>query len=187
VPDSVTPFHFGWKLAEIVLVDGHLRLRSGTVGVLVDIDEAACCLKHPEHDAPERRCTCGLCARIASESLVLYARYPFSHLLEVELTGRVLTGRGELRAQHQRVLRVLLLPTCYGCSAVATLLGEPPPSPQRIDLFPAPALTGTCERCAGARWWLPEEVEEELGVPVSWALPAEALVLHGAGMNFGDH
>jgi hypothetical protein len=44
-----------------------------------------------------------------------------------------------------------------------------------------------CEECVGARWWLLDEVQSELDVPVSWALPNEALVLHGAGMNLGDH
>jgi hypothetical protein len=185
--EDVTPFLFGWKLMEIVAIDNGLRMRSGTVGVPVVADEEARCFKHQEHHAPEERCACGFFARSRSESLVLYARYPFSHLVEVELSGRVMTTRGDMRAQHQRILRVLLLPTCYQCGSVATMLGEPPPARSRVEVFPAPALTSMCEECTGARWWLLAEVQAELAVPVSWAVPSEALVLHGVGMNLGDH
>ena len=185
--EDVTPFLFGWKLSEVVVIDDHLRLRSGTVGVLVEPEATAHCFKHRDHLAPVANCACGFFARTASESLVLYSRYPFSHLLEVELSGRVLAQRAEMRAEHQRVLRLLLLPTCYQCGAVASMLTEPPPSRSRIEVFPAPALTSVCEDCAGARWWLRSEVQHELGIPVSWAVPSEALVLHGVGMNFGDH
>ena len=185
--EEVMPFLFGWKLSEIVVIDDHLRLRSGTVGVLVDPDGASHCFKHKEHRAPVERCACGFFARATSESLVLYARYPFSHLLEVELSGRVIAHRGEMRAEHQRILRLLLLPTCYRCGAAASMLAEPPPSRSRVEVFPAPALTSVCEECAGARWWLRDEAQSELKIPVSWAVPSEALVLHGVGMNLGDH
>lgn len=185
--DNVMPFLFGWKLAEAVVIDDRLRLRSGTVGVLVDPEASAHCFKHPEHDAPVENCACGFFARTTSESLVLYARYPFSHLLEVELSGKVIAQRGEMRAHHQRILRLLLLPTCHRCGATASMLTEAPPSRTRVEVFAAPALTSVCEDCAGARWWLREEAQRELDIPVSWAVPSEALVLHGVGMNFGDH
>ncbi|HVB01180.1 MAG TPA: hypothetical protein VNE42_07950 [Acidimicrobiales bacterium] len=185
--DEVMPFLFGWKLSEIVVVEDHLHLRSGTVGVLVEPDARAHCFKHKEHLAPVANCACGFFARATSESLVLYARYPLSHLLEVELSGRVIAKRGEMRAEHQRILRLLLLPTCYRCGAVASMLTEPPPSRSRVEVFPAPALTSVCEECAGARWWLCDEIQSDLGIPVSWAVPSEALVLHGVGMNLGDH
>ncbi len=184
---DVTPFLFGWKLAEVVVTDDQLHLRSGTVGIPVEPEASARCFKHEDHLAPVADCACGFFARSTSESLVLYSRYPFSHLLEVELSGTVIARRSEMRASHQRVLRLLLLPTCYRCGAVASMLSEPGPSRSRIDVFPAPALTSVCEDCAGARWWLRTEVERDLGIPVSWAVPSEALVLHGVGMNFGDH
>ena len=187
VPEDVIPFLFGWKLAEVVVAEGSLRLRSGTVGVLVDPDGESRCFKFPEHRTPEEHCGCGFFARTRSESLVLYARYPFSHLVAVELSGRVVTAGGDMRAQHQRIYRVLLLPTCYRCGAVAAVLGEPPPSRSRVEVFNAPALTSMCEECAGARWWLIDEIQADLKMPVSWAVPSEALVLHGVGMNLGDH
>lgn len=185
--EDVTPFVFGWKLAEIVVMDDGLRLRSGTVGVIVGNEEAARCFKHPDHEAPVASCGCGFFARATSESLVLYARYPFSHLVEVELSGRMVAARGDMRAEHQRILRLLVLPSCHRCGSVATMLAVPPPSRSRVEVFPAPALTSVCENCAGAKWWLLDEVQEGLGIPVSWAVPSEALVLHGVGMNLGDH
>lgn len=181
------PFVFGWKLAEIVAAGERLQLRSGTVGALLEREGRARCSKRREHDAPVLDCTCGFFARSTSESLVLYARYPFSHLLEVELSGRILSSRGDMRAEYQRILRVLLLPSCYRCGAVATMLGEPQPSRRRIEVFSVPALTSMCEDCVGARWWLIDEVQSALEVPISWAVPSEALVLHGVGMNLGDH
>lgn len=180
------PFLFGWKVAEVVDTPNGLRLRSGTAGVLLERDAWARCFKHPEHDPPTEGCSCGFFASTAAESLVLYARYPFSQLLEVELSGRTIRAETSLRAERQRVLRVLLLPTCYQCGGQASLLGEGRGA-ARFEIFDPPALTSMCEDCAGARWWLRDDVEAALGVPVSWALPAEALVLHGSGMNLGDH
>lgn len=185
--DEFAPFLFGWKLAELVVHDGLPALRSGTVGVTIGSDDEARCFKHAEHLPPVANCACGFFARSRAESLVLYARYPFSHLLEVELTGRTIIGRGEMRAQHQRILRLLLLPHCYRCGQIAKVLSEPESSVRSLGVFPDVALTSMCEECVGARWWLLDEVQSELDVPVSWALPNEALVLHGAGMNLGDH
>ena len=185
--EVVTPFLFGWKLVEVVVHDDQLSLRSGTVGVIVDVDDEARCFKHEQHHPPVANCACGFFAKAKSESLVLYAHYPFSHLLEVELSGRTKVGRDDIRAQYQRALRLLLLPHCYRCGQTATVLGEPAVRDGRGEVFPDPALTSMCEECAGARWWLLDEVASQLAMPVSWALPSEGLVLHGVGMNLGDH
>jgi hypothetical protein len=185
--EEVIPFLFGWKLAEIIRVDNHLEVRSGTVGVRVGVDAAAHCLKHPEHDAPVRHCSCGFFALERAEALVLYARYPYSQLLEVELSGRTITGRSGMRSQYQRMLRMLLMPVCAQCGSSATVLGERDPGRRTQQIFAEPTLAAWCERCVGARWWLPDEVGSELGVEVSWAVPTEALVLHGLGMFPGDH
>jgi len=92
--EEVIPFLFGWKLAEIVVVDDRLGIRSGTAGVRVGVDEAAHCFKHNEHDPPVRTCSCGFFALERAEALVLYARYPYSQLLEVELSDEAETLAG---------------------------------------------------------------------------------------------
>jgi hypothetical protein len=185
--DFAAPFLFGYKMAEICLRGEQLWLRSGTAGVALAAEGEARCYQHPEHIPPVVGCRCGFFAKRRAEALVLYARYPYSQLLEVELSGRIRTTREDLRGQHQRLLRILVLPHCVRCGAEATLLGISDQVDPRAELFGEPALSSLCESCTSPRWWLPEEVAEELSVPVSWAVPQEALVLHGVGMQLGDH
>jgi hypothetical protein len=190
---TVVPFLFGWELAEIAVVEGRLRLRSGTARALVGADEQARCLRHPEHVAPVSTCSCGFFALERSEALVLSARFPFSALLEVELTGPVIRGRGTMRAAHQRALRVLVLPTCAICDAPASALAS---RSARHGGVARPGegagpgevtLTAVCAPCAAGRRWHLDELTTELDIPVSWAVPAEALVLHGLGSRAGEH
>lgn len=177
----------GWKTGELLATTTAFLLRSGTMGINFGINDEACCYRDPFHRPPQASCTCGFYAYGKIEQLALYARFPFSQLLQVELSGRLLRSGTSCRAERQRVLRLLLNPWCV-CGARAGGVGRlTQDSSHGHHMHEPTPLMSQCKNCAGAEWWQPADVQRGLQVDTAWAGPEEAVALLGANGCEPDH
>lgn len=171
-----------WKIGEIAF-DGHSPyLRSGVLGIRTEIEDVALCYERIGHAAPETSCVCGFYASFKAEPLILYARAPYSQLLQIEPGGRTIRSRESLRSERQRVVRVYVNSTCYRCRRPAVAMCT---DPERDDESHASrlsdALLACCELCPTAQTWTLDDIAVALGVHVEWSRPEITIILLGAG------
>ncbi len=135
LPREEVPAHEaprGFKAMQVLIAPD--ASEAGFAGVSVGgsytADDAAVCVLHREHDAPDLACECGFYAYMDRERArwLLGRRVGFGgdvivrSLCEVELLGRVVEHDLGFRAQRQRVLGVRILPWCADCAAVGRLV-----------------------------------------------------------------
>jgi hypothetical protein len=165
-----------YKRAGIALRHGNAALIGPVSGVRLDIDhDTAICLpafgpagkpRHLGATSPQVACTCGF---YAVETLADVTLWPLAHTvarigtatLEVELFGRVIRHQYGYRAEHQRILSVILDRTCMVCATAPATLVHP--------------MAGAV-MCAGCQLsghvTTTAELANELGTEVRWAAAA---------------
>lgn len=122
----------GWKCAQLLISPDRRAARFAgiSIGCSYRADDTGTCVRHRSHHVPELSCECGFYAFFDREQAVeLLGRRGGAaggtvvrSLLEVELTGTVVEHERGYRAEHQRVLGVVVLPWCADCAGDGRLV-----------------------------------------------------------------
>lgn len=160
------------RFAHLMSRDGKVTLASCTFpdkpfGIMA---EAECCMVSMDHAAPDYNCQCGFYAVPADQMPRHVMDYGYSYAdrpavrLQVELSGKVIEHDRGYRAQHQRVIEVMLPNLCL-CGRQATTTWVYRGSSWSPEF--------TCGSC-GPRWRLrighdlltDDDLSAALGVPI---------------------